>query len=263
MARAFGVFANQGREVTPIAITSVEDRNGRIILEPEKDLRAQQKRKAQSSQIISAQNAAIMTDMLQRTVQTGTLSGSAGSGTAFRYKDAAGKEYTLPAAGKTGTTQNWADAWTVGYTPYYTTAIWFGFDRPGNSLGLNQSGARLAGDIWAQYMRGINRGLPMKSFSRPQNGLVQAQVCSVSGLLPTEFCDDGTEVLLYLEGTQPSRYCDLHQYGVERDSRLIQRIEDQTKILQGVVPSVDSTLDIDIPGLDLNGSASTGDGLLD
>jgi len=258
MVKAFSTFANQGREVEPFGITTVEDRNGKIILEPEKDLRIQQKRKGQGAQIVSPQNAAVMIDMLQRTVQSGTLSGPAASGLMFRYTDEGGKEYTLPAAGKTGTTQNWADAWTIGFTPYYTTGVWFGFDKPGNSLGLNQSGAVLAGDVWARYMRGINRGLPMKGFSRPQSGLVQVQVCSVSGLLPTEYCNEGTDTLLYLEGTQPTKYCDLHQLGVERDSKLLKRLEDQAKILGGTLPTVDPTLKLDIPGIDLGPKPETG-----
>lgn len=262
MARAFAVFANQGRAVDPIAITSVEDRDGRVILEPERDLRAQQRRRGQSGQVISPQNAAVMVDMLQRTVQSGTLAGPSGSGTMFRYKDAAGKDYMLPAAGKTGTTQNWADAWTVGFTPYLTTAVWFGFDKPGNSLGVSQTGATLAGDIWSQYMRGVNRGLPMRNFQRPPNGLVSVQVCAVSGELPTPYCTDGLENLLYLEGTQPTKLCEIHQYSAERDDKLIQRLQDQTKLYDSGLPRVDPTLKVDIPGLDLSpppsGSAPQG-----
>ncbi len=258
MARAFAVSANQGREVEPIAIISVEDRNGRNILEPEKELRARQKKKGQANQLVSQQNAAVMTDLLQRTVATGTLAGPTASGAMFKYKDESGKEYTLPAAGKTGTTQNWADAWTLGFTPYFTTAVWFGFDKPGNSLGVNQSGAVLAGDVWSQYMRGINRGLPMKNFSRPQSGLVQVQVCSVSGLLPTEYCYQGSDTLLYYEGTQPTRYCDLHQYGAERDRNMLNRLEDQTKIFGGGLPNVDSKLKLDLPGINLGPADSQG-----
>lgn len=252
MARAFAVFANQGRAVDPIAITSVEDRDGRVILEPEKDVREMQRKRGQAAQVVSQQNAAVMVDMLQRTVQSGTLAGPSGSGTMFRYKDANGKDYTLPAAGKTGTTQNWADAWTVGFTPYFTTAVWFGFDKPGNSLGVSQTGATLAGDVWSQYMRGINRGLPMRNFSRPPNGLVSVQVCAVSGELPTPYCVDGLETLLYLDGTQPTKACEIHQYSAERDSKLIQKLQDQTKLYGSGLPNVDSTLKVDIPGLDLS-----------
>jgi penicillin-binding protein 1A len=251
MARAFSIFANQGRQVDPIAIRSVEDRNGRIILEPEKDVRTAQKKKGQAIQLISPQTAAIMTDMLQRVVWRGTLAGPTNSGSCFTYKDDQGKKYTIPSAGKTGTTQNWADAWTVGFTPYMTTAIWFGFDQPGNSLGIDQSGAVIAGQAWAGYMRDIHRGLPMKSFTRPQTGLVSVKVCAVSGLLPTDACNEGTEDLLYLDGTQPTKYCDIHQGGQQRDTTMLDKLGNQVQLLNGQ-QSVDSKLKIDIPGLDLS-----------
>lgn len=249
MARAFAVFANQGKEVTPIAIRSVEDRNGRVILEPEKDLRTQQKKKGAALQVVSPQNAAVMVDMLERVVHSGTLAGLSGSGSIFTYKDPSGKKYTLPAAGKTGTTQNWADAWTVGFTPYLTTAIWFGFDRPGNSLGVDQSGAVLAGDIWSRYMRDINRGLAYKDFTRPQTGLVEVSVCAVSGLLPTASCTDGTVRLLFYEGTQPNKLCDIHPGNSERDQDLMGKIGDQMKLINPG-QSIDSRLNFEIPGLE-------------
>jgi len=251
MARAFAVFANQGKEVTPIAVLSVEDRNGRVILEPEKDLRTQQKKKGSAIQIISPQNAAIMVDMLERVVRTGTLAGPSGSGSIFNYTDAQGKKFTMPAAGKTGTTQNWADAWTVGFTPYMTTAIWFGFDRPGNSLGVNQSGAALAGDIWSNYMRDINRGLPYKPFVQPQTGLVEVTVSADTGLLPTPGSKEGLISLLYLDGTQPNQFSDSAQFGGDRDQRLLDKLGNQAR-LSTDTPRPDSTLKIDIPGLDLS-----------
>jgi penicillin-binding protein 1A len=255
MASAFSVFANQGREVTPISIRSVEDRNGRVILEPEKDLRTQQKKRGSSLQIVSQQNAAVMVDMLGKVVKYGTLSGWTGGGTYFTYEDAQGKKYTIPAAGKTGTTQNWADAWTVGFTPYYTTAIWFGFDTPGNSLGTTQSGATVAGFYWANYMKEINKDLPPKGFQRPQAGLVEATVCSVTGLLPTPYCTDGTTTLLFYEGTQPNRLCDWHSLSAERDRTLIDKLGGQIRKLSDG-PTVDSTLKVNIPGLDLGGGSS-------
>jgi len=259
MARAFSIFANQGRQVDPIAIRSVEDRNGRIILEPEKDIRTAQKKKGQAIQLITPQTAAIMVDMLQRVVWSGTLQYPTNAGQIFTYKDQDGKKYTIPAAGKTGTTQNWADAWTVGFTPFMTTAIWFGFDKAGNSLGISQSGAAIAGDVWAKYMRDIHRGFPYKAFARPQTGLVSVRVCAVSGLLPTEACNEGTEDLLFLEGTQPNRTCDIHQAGRERDKSLIDSLGSQVQFY-GDKPAVDSTLKVDIPGLDLSSPSSGGDG---
>lgn len=260
MARAFSVFANQGREVTPISILSIEDRNGRVILEPEKDLRTQQKKKGSALQIISQQNAAVMVDMLGKVVKYGTLEGWTNGGTYFTYTDAQGKKYTIPAAGKTGTTQNWADAWTVGFTPYYTTAIWFGFDRPGNSLGTTQSGATVAGYYWANYMYDINKGLPMKSFQRPQTGLVEATVCSVTGLLPTPYCVDSsgnptTTTLLFYEGTQPNKFCDWHSLSAERDRTLIDKLGGQIRNLSDG-GAVDPTLKVNIPGFDLGGTTA-------
>ena len=259
MARAFSVFANQGKAVTPIAIRSVEDRDGRVILEPEKDLRTQQKKVGENIQIISQQNAAIMVDMLERVVKTGTLAGPTGNGSSFTYTDSKGKKYTMPAAGKTGTTQNWADAWTVGFTPYMTTAIWLGFDRPGNSLGVDQTGATLAGVTWADYMHDINRGLPYKPFVRPQTGLAEVTVCSVSGLLPTPACDQGLSTLLYYDGTQPDKLCDIHQFGEERDRRLLDKLGTQAQF-SGTGPRPDASLKIDIPGLDLRSPGGRNDG---
>ncbi len=246
--------------MTPISILSIEDRNGRVIMEPEKDLRTQQKKRGSSLQIISQQNAAVMVDMLGRVVKYGTLAGWTNNGTYFTYTDGQGKKYTIPAAGKTGTTQNWADAWTVGFTPYYTTAIWFGFDRPGNSLGTTQSGATVAGYYWANYMYDINKGLPMKSFQRPQTGLVEATVCSVTGLLLTPYCvnSDGSSTainLLFYEGTQPNKLCDWHSLSAERDRTLIDKLGGQIRGLNSG-DKVDSTLKVNIPGLDLGSAAA-------
>ena len=248
MARAYSIFANQGREVTPIAIRSVEDRQGRIFLEPEKELRTQQKKKGAAIQVISPLNAYVMTDMLRRTVSDGTLQYPTAGGKLFTYKDEEGKKYTIPSAGKTGTTQNWADAWTVGFTPYMTTAVWFGFDRPGNSLGITQSGAAIAGVLWANYMEAIHRGLPFKDFIRPQSGLVDVKVCAKSGLLPTDYCDEGLVGLLYYEGTQPHQYCDLHQFSSQAADRGMQTLSRQGSVFGDV--DIDTTLTIDLPDLE-------------
>lgn len=211
MARAFSTFGNQGKEVTPIAIRSVEDRNGKTILDPERELRLEQKRKGSALQIISTQNAFVMTSLLRNTISSGTLGWASGYERKFSFTDDKGRKFTIPAGGKTGTTQNWADAWTVGFTPYYTSALWFGFDRRGLSLGLDNTGATLAGPAWGDYMHEIHKGLPYRDFVRPQNGLVQATVCKKSGLLPTEHCTDGKTTLDYLEGTQPTSYCTYHE----------------------------------------------------
>jgi penicillin-binding protein 1A len=211
MARAFSIFAHGGRSVNPIAIRYVEDRNGIVILEPEKEARERLQKMGAGAQIISPQNAAIMTDLLRRVVSSGTLAGASSGGSSMRQTGADGATYTIPLAGKTGTTENWADAWTVGFSPYYTTSIWFGFDMPSNSLGVEQTGATIAAPIWADFMRDIHKGLPYKGFTQPQSGLASMRVCSVSGLIPTEYCNEGTIDLLFLEGTQPVKTCNIHK----------------------------------------------------
>jgi len=212
MARAFSIFANLGREVTPIAIRSIEDRNGKIILDIEREARQEQRRKGNSVQVISPQNAFVMTSMLRKTVERpgGTLYNPSAWGSKFTFKDANGKTFKMPMAGKTGTPQNWSDAWTIGYSAYYTTAIWFGFDKPGNSLGLTLTGSTLAGPVWADYMREIHQGLPYRDFLRPATGLVEVTVCIKSGLLKTPSCTDGEVTLTFLEGTQPMHFCEEH-----------------------------------------------------
>lgn len=209
MARAFAVFANQGRDVSPMAIRSVDDRNGRLVLDPEREVRLRQQRMA-NSQVISPQNAYIMTSMLKKTVEQGTLANPSGWGAKFTFKDDKGKSFRMPMAGKTGTPQNWSDAWTVGYSAYYTTAIWFGFDKPGNSLGVNLTGSTLAGPVWADFMREVHQGLPYRDFVKPTSGIIDVTVCVKSGLLKTAACNEGDVTLPFLEGTQPGEYCNIH-----------------------------------------------------
>jgi penicillin-binding protein 1A len=186
----------------------VEDRNGKIVLDPERKLRLEQRQT--NNQVVSPQNAYIMSRLLERTLFEGTLTIGTGSGAKFVYKDENGKDFRMPVAGKTGTTQNWADAWAVGYSSYYTTAIWFGFDRAGNSLGLEVSGASLAGRIWGDYMREIHQGLPRRDFARPASGVVDVTVCAKSGLLRTPSCNEGAVTLPFLSGTQPGHQCNIH-----------------------------------------------------
>lgn len=205
MARAFSIFANQGKLATPFAIKTVEDRDGKIIIDNEKDIRKKEENMGTGIQVISPQNAYMMTRLLGKVIEVGTL---AGQGYKFNVKDDKGVTYRIPVGGKTGTSQNWSDAWTVGFTPYYTIAIWFGFDKGGNSLGMNVNGENLAAPIWGNLMNHYNQGLPRKDFPRPA-GIVDGTVCRESGLLPRSACPV-TVTLHYLAGTVPTELCDRH-----------------------------------------------------
>jgi len=218
MARAFATFPNQGKAVIPISITSVLDRNGNIVLEPEKERqREQQRNRGKENEIMSPQNAYIMVSMLQSTVEYGTLR--------WRRINIGGFD-GMPMAGKTGTTQNWGDAWTVGFSPYYTTAIWFGFDTPGNSLGRELTGATAAGPYWAEYMKTVHTGLERIEFQKPETGLVEMKVCSVSGKIPTKECNDGLLDEIFITGTEPKTFCDIHTFKNQRDNELIDGLRD-------------------------------------
>ncbi len=214
MARAYATLANQGRQVTPISVRYIEDRSGRIILEPEADFRREQRRAGGPEQIVSPQAAYVITDILQTAVESGTL----------RYAQNVAGGFEQPTAGKTGTTQNWADAWTLGFTPYYTTAVWFGFDRGGNnSLGVNQTGAVTAGPVWAQYMRDIHQGLPVREFVQP-DGIVEVEVSARSGLLPPANYSGATVEEVFISGTQPTQFDRLEQFNREQQPVLVERL---------------------------------------
>lgn len=208
MARAYAIFANGGKEITPMAIRTVEDKNGNVILNPELEIRKAQTAKGENIQVISPQTAFVMTKLLEQTVTNGgTLSAQAWH---FNYRDENGARYAMPVAGKTGTTQNWADAWTCGFTPYYSAAFWFGFDKPGQSLGVNITGATLAGFAWGEYFDKVHETLPYKNWNQPLEGVIKCTVCADSGMILTEACGDRQTTQWYLTGTQPTELCPVH-----------------------------------------------------
>ncbi len=211
LLRAFAIFGNQGRAVDPIAIRSVENRDGAVVLEPELDLRIAQRKRGSAIQVISPQNAYVMTQMLRQTLTIGTMTTASASGRKFEYKDKnTGKIFRMPVAAKSGTTQNWSDSWAVAYSPYYSAIVWYGFDRGGQSLGTDSAGALLSGYVVANFMRDVHQGKPYKEFVRPESGVVHVAVCRKSGMLPSENCSDGTSVLAFIYGTQPTEVCTEH-----------------------------------------------------
>jgi len=238
MARAFAVFANQGREVEPLAVRYIEDRNGRIIQEPEKELRARQSQKGEALQIMSPQTAFIMTNILETTVKEGTLAGA-------KWQKLEG--FKQPIAGKTGTTQNWTDVWTVGFTPYITTAVWFGFDRGNRSLGQELTGASDAGPVWAEFMRYAHRDLPVEEFHKPETGITTVNVCAVSGLIPGKFCKK-TYGEYFLSGTEPRSICEVCEFADVRSKTVNENLRNS---LLGSDSLGDAGLDtIDVPPLE-------------
>lgn len=215
MARAFAVFANEGREVIPIGIRFIQDRDGNIIANPAAYQEAELQRRGADAQIMSPQTAYIMTSILQSSVEYGTLWGATNSVGGFDGMDM---------AGKTGTPQNWSDSWAIGYSPYMTTAVWFGFDRLGNSLGINNTGA--AGPVWARFMKEAHRNLPVAKFQRPDE-LVQVRINANTGMLPTGEPGERTIFEWFLPGTQPTSVSPLHQAENLREQTIMRNLQER------------------------------------
>jgi penicillin-binding protein 1B len=144
--------------------------------------------------LITPAKAYIITDMLKSVVSTGT---------ARRLS-----EWGLPgpAAGKTGTTNKFRDAWFVGYTPDILALVWVGFD---NGDPVYASGARAALPIWAELMTAIPQYISGADFKRP-DGVVTRIVCSDSGLLATDRTCPAPVAEVFLEDNAPDRPCPLH-----------------------------------------------------
>lgn len=162
MVRAFASFPNQGQEVIPIAIKRILDKNDQIIVDVEAEVRANQIR-SEDRQVLSPQAAFIMTDIMQTSVHNGTL---------YWPHRNHGSTIDQPIGGKTGTTQNWSDAWALAFTPYYTTAIWYGFDKGGQTLSIRNEASSSAAPVLMKYMTRIHEGLPRREFIRP-SGVVE------------------------------------------------------------------------------------------
>jgi penicillin-binding protein 1A len=147
-------------------------------------------------------------------------------------------------AGKTGTTQNWSDAWTVGFSPYMTTAVWMGFDKPGNSLGLDNTGAVAAGPMWAKYMKAIHQNLAPMKFPKPATGLYSMNVDAETGLLPSGEPGEKVRTEIFLEGTGPTEVSNMAHFRQLRDEALANNIQGALNDIGGV--------EAPAPGLDLN-----------
>ncbi|HTF44448.1 MAG TPA: penicillin-binding transpeptidase domain-containing protein, partial [Terriglobales bacterium] len=146
---AYSVFPNDGVRITPRYLTKVTDYEGRVLEEDYPEVK----------DVISARTARIMTSMLREVVQHGT-------GIA-----AAGMKY--PLAGKTGTTNDFTDAWFVGFSPSITCGVWVGYDER-KSLGPKETGARAALPIWMNFMKVALSGRDPGDFQPPPEGPANA-----------------------------------------------------------------------------------------
>jgi penicillin-binding protein 1A len=142
LTAAYGTFANQGVRMEPLMVRYVTDAQGRLV---EENI-------PQGREAIEPAVAGELTEMLRGVVERG-------SGVAARVLE-------RPVAGKTGTTNDFSNAWFIGYTPSLVAGVWVGHDRP-RSLGHEETGARAALPIWVAVMRAALRGTPVEDFPTP------------------------------------------------------------------------------------------------
>jgi len=216
MATAFATFANLGQRRIPNCILTVEDRDGKVIYDPWKELQKYYRENSKRLQVISQQNAFLITNTLRDTVHNpdGFLYG------AKQRMIAAGQNFPpVELAAKTGTTQNWSDAWEVGFSPEITVSSWVGFNKYGLSLGYEQAGVVVLGPAFLEYMRQYHIGKGKLSFKNP-GGVYQVKVCKQSGLLPSKYCaEDNLFFEYFLPGTVPTKECDVCRQNKEMEEK--------------------------------------------
>jgi penicillin-binding protein 1A len=187
MASAYSAFADGGQLRPATFIRRVEDAQGKVLFEA----------KPSAEQVVTPQTAFLMTSMLSDVVNYGTA-----------YK-ARQEGFTLPAAGKTGTTNDYVDAWFVGFTPHLVTGVWIGFDKP-RTIISNGFAGEIAVPLWARFMKQATARDKPDKFKSPA-GLMAANVCRDSGKLPGAFC---TRVVTeyFARGTAPTEVCQDHNF---------------------------------------------------
>ena len=186
---AFGVFANQGVLAKPLYMLRVEDKYGNIVDEY----------KPQVREVLRKESAYIMADMLKSVLNNGT--GVPARTTYHFYR---------PAGGKTGTTNDFTDAWFIGFTPQIVAGVWVGFDDPQVTLGEGQAGAVVALPIWAPFMKAAHDTLqlPVEDFEMP-DGVVRVEICKETKKLPSEYCPEIISEL-FEKRFAPTEKCDVH-----------------------------------------------------
>jgi penicillin-binding protein 1A len=201
LTAAYGAFANGGIVRKPVLIRRVEDNDGSVLYNEA----------GKADRAVSEATAFLMASMLADVINAGT---------AYRARQTG---FTLPAAGKTGTTNDYNDAWFVGFTPKLVTGVWIGFDQP-RTIIRNGYAGEIAVPLWAGFMKAATKNDKPEWLQRPA-GVIGANVCRISGKLPAGGCDrvevvnrDGnleSRSMIYTEyfvkGTQPTTECPLHE----------------------------------------------------
>lgn len=181
LTSAYAVFDNHGVKLGPVSILSITDSAGRVLYT----------NNSVPEQVLKPETAYLISYLLQGVIEHGT---------GWKARD-----LDRPAAGKTGTTNDYRDAWFLGYTPSLVAGVWVGYDNQA-SIGTRETGAKAALPLWLDFMKKANAGRNPEEFSAPDD-IIFKQVDHKSGLLSTERCRD-TIREAFLPGTEPRKYCD-------------------------------------------------------
>jgi len=182
---AYAVFANQGLRPEPLFVTRVVDKDG-VVLE---------ENRPRTREAIDSGPLFVLTDMLEAVMNSGT--GAKARTLGLR----------IPVAGKSGTTNDNADAWFVGYTPDIVAGVWVGFDER-KTIGARMTGSAAALPAWTEIMKAATAGQPEQAFSKP-SGVVYRNICPITGLLAREGCPDPTREA-FVAGEAPGEECQEH-----------------------------------------------------
>jgi len=188
MVSAYSVFANHGIRAIPYCVEKIVDKNGRIL----------ETHTPQEEEVLSATTAYIMVSLLRSVVCCGTGASIPGLG------------FTRPAGGKTGTTNDYSDAWFIGFTPKIACAVWTGVDER-RSLGTGVTGTLAAIPVWVKTMIPLHRNIKPADFAVPDRGIKTELICEESHLLATPRCPK-TVMEVFLAETQIDA-CDIHGGG--------------------------------------------------
>jgi len=210
MVGAYSVFATLGDRTTPHAILRVENAQGEVLWQP----------KYSRVPVLSPDESWLMVDMMRDVIRRGTANGAIW-----------GAGFQLPAGGKTGTTNDGADVWFIGYTTDLVAGVWMGFDKP-QKIKANAQGGQLAAPAWAAFMKDVYQRKPAsQDWPRPGD-LVAREVDPVSGLLAGPMCageDSYTE--WFIPGTEPYQECGTMQspfYGPYGPTQAVQATDTTT-----------------------------------
>ncbi|MEO0214278.1 MAG: penicillin-binding transpeptidase domain-containing protein, partial [candidate division WOR-3 bacterium] len=189
LTRAFGTLMDKGKRFNPYFITRIEDAYGNVLEENHPTL----------VQVLDPNVAKMATYALTFVVCCGT---------AYNSRYYGWDNAKMPAAGKTGTTDDYKDTWFVGFSPYMVTGVWVGYDSL-RVIFYGATGSELAVPIWAKFMAQVHRGLKPKSFdfSGPFRFV---NVCSESLKLARESCPKKT-LEMFWAGREPQDSCDIHK----------------------------------------------------